>query len=308
MQYYIENWKKITSDENILDIVQHCHFEFDEDFSDCQLHVFQGGKFTESESIAIDNEISSLLAMNVITEVDHSEGEVISPIFIVPKKDGEYRMILNLKKLNEKVSYHHFKMDTFETALKLIKRNVFMASVDIRHAYYSISVAVEHRKFLRFLWKGKLYSYTCVPNGISCAPRLYTKLMKPVYATLRQLGHTNSGYIDDSLLVAEDFESCENNVVDTVDLMSNLGFLIHETKSVLIPTTKILFLGNWIDSVAMIVYLPEEKVQKIVSECKKLLSKCQATIRQVAKVLGLMVSCFSAVEYGPLFYRKLELA
>ena len=58
----------------------------------------------------------------------------------------------------------------------------------------------------------------------------------------------------------------------------------------------------------MIVYLPEEKVQKIVSECKKLVSKCQATIRQVAKVLGLMVSCFSAVEYGPLFYRKLELA
>ena len=308
MQYYIENWRKITSDENILDIVQHCHFEFDEDFSDCQFHVFQGGKFTESESIAIDNEISSLLAMNVITEVDHSEGEVISPIFIVPKKDGEYRMILNLKKLNEKVSYHHFKMDTFETALKLIKRNVFMASVDIRHAYYSISVAVGHRKFLRFLWKGKLYSYTCVPNGISCAPRLYTKLMKPVYATLRQLCHTNSGYIDDSLLVAEDFESCENNVVDTVDLMSNLGFLIHETKSVLIPTTKILFLRNWIDSVAMIVYLPEEKVQKIVSECKKLVSKCQATIRQVAKVLGLMVSCFSAVEYGPLFYRKLELA
>ena len=99
MQYYIENWRKITSDENILDIVQHCHFEFDEDFSDCQFHVFQGGKFTESESIAIDNEISSLLAMNVITEVDHSEGEVISPIFIVPKKDGEYRMILNLKKI-----------------------------------------------------------------------------------------------------------------------------------------------------------------------------------------------------------------
>ena len=179
--------------------------------------------------------------MNVNTEVDHSEGEFISPIFIVPKKDGAYRMILNLKKINEKVSYNHFKMDTFETALKLIKRNVFRASVDIHHVYYSIPVAFEHRKFLCFLWKGKLYSYTCVPYGISCAPRLFTKLMKPVYATLCQLGHTNSGYIDDSLLVAEEFGSCENNVLDTVDLMSNLGFLIHETKLVLIPTTKILF-------------------------------------------------------------------
>ena len=45
-------------------------------------------------------------------------------------------MILKLKKLNEKVSYYLFKMDTFEMALKLVKRNDFMASVDLRHAYY----------------------------------------------------------------------------------------------------------------------------------------------------------------------------
>jgi hypothetical protein len=41
-------------------------------------------------------------------------------------------MILNLKKFNEFVPYHHFKMDTFEIALKLINKNTFMASVDLR--------------------------------------------------------------------------------------------------------------------------------------------------------------------------------
>ena len=90
--------------------------------------------------------------------------------------------------------------------------------------------------------------------------------------------------------------------------MSSPGFVIHESKSVLIPTTRIMFLGNWIDSVSMTVFLPAEKVQTIVSECRKLVSKCQASVRQVARVLGLMVSSFSAVEYGPLFYRKVELA
>ena len=68
--------------------------------------------------------------------------------------------------------------------------------------------------------------------------------MKPVYASLRMLGHTNSGYIDDSLLVADSFSECEENINDTVSLVTDLGFIIHEKKSVLVPTRKVTFLGK----------------------------------------------------------------
>ena len=44
------------------------------------------GKFSETESLVIQNEISKLLLMKVITEAEHIDGEVISPIFLVPKK------------------------------------------------------------------------------------------------------------------------------------------------------------------------------------------------------------------------------
>ena len=62
-------------------------------------------------------------------------------------------MILNLKDLNQNIEYYHFKMDTFETALKLIKPNCFMASIDVRYAYYSVPIAHEDRTCLRFEWK-----------------------------------------------------------------------------------------------------------------------------------------------------------
>lgn len=75
--------------------------------------------------------------MGAIVEASHeTEDQFLSSIFVRPKKSGEYRVILNLKKLNEYVVYHHFKMDTFESAVNLIKKNCFMASVDIRHAYH----------------------------------------------------------------------------------------------------------------------------------------------------------------------------
>lgn len=235
------------------------------------------------------------------------EHQYISPIFTVPKKDkNEYRMILNLKELNEYIEPHHFKMETFESALKLIKPFSYFASIDLRHAYYSINMAENDQKFLRFQWREKNYQYTCLPNGITSAPRIFTKLMKPVYSTLRQYGHKNVAYIDDSLLIADTPLECTNNVKDTVCLLQNLGFFIHEKKSVFIPTQMITFLGNVIDSVSMTVTLPKEKVDRIKDECLRLQKKNKTSIREVSRIIGILVSSFSAVDYGNLHYRILE--
>jgi len=137
-------------------------------------------------------------------------------------------------------------MDTFETALRLINKNTFMASVDLRHAYYSVPIALEHQTFLRFCWENRIVQFTCLPNGLASAPRYFTKIMKPVYARMRNLGYTNVGYIDDSLLCADTYKECTENVYETVSLMESLGFIIHPEKSQLKPTKKITFLGNTI--------------------------------------------------------------
>ena len=55
-------------------------------------------------------EICSPTEKVVIVPSDHDLGEVISPIFSVPKKDGNVRLILNLKKLNTFVVNPHFKI------------------------------------------------------------------------------------------------------------------------------------------------------------------------------------------------------
>ena len=305
MKYFADNWRKITSDDAILDIVQHCHIQLIEGANPINTSLPRCF-FNAKEEQIIEAEIQKLLEMKVLEEVEHCSEEFLSQIFVVPKKDGEYRMILNLKNFNENIDYHHFKMDTFESAIKLIKPDCFMASIDLRHAYYSICIARKDQVKLRFVFKGKIFQYTCLANGISCAPRLFTKLLKPVYATLRQLGHSNSGFIDDSLLVSDTFSECTENICDTVQLMIKLGFIIHKTKSVLEPTQNIVFLGNIIHSKDMTVTLPCEKVHLIVQECLSLSKKSYETIRKVARVLGLLVSTFSAVEYGRLHYRDIE--
>ena len=82
--------------------------------------------------------------------------------------------------------------------------------------------------------------------------------------------------------------------------------MINVEKSVLVPQKQITFLGNIIDSDQMIVILPTEKQEINVNECKKLFKRDKDTTRNVAKVIGLIVSTFSAVQYGKLYYRQLE--
>lgn len=304
---FLAEWEKITNDPVILDTVQHFHVEFLNDNPPTQDSI-PIQRFNRIEVEIIDSEIQKLLSQKVITEVKFEPDQFISPIFLRAKKNGEYRLILNLKKLNQHIPYQHFKMETFESAIGLVTKNMYFCSLDIRHAYYSVPLAEEQRKYFRFIWKGKIFQFCCMANGVSPGPRLFTKLMKPVYSKLRSEGHISSGFIDDSLLGGETYNECVINVQCTSSLMITLGFLINEEKSVLIPTRKICFLGNMIDSERMIVYLPDDKKEKIAVECKKLLNCNETSIRSVAKVTGLLVSSFSAVQYGKLFYRDLEKA
>jgi hypothetical protein len=87
------------------------------------------------------------------------------------------RVILNLKVLNCEIEKHHFKMETLKSALQCISKHSWFGSVDLKDAYYSIQVNKFDRKYLRCYWNVHLYEYTCLPNGLTTAPRIFTKIL-----------------------------------------------------------------------------------------------------------------------------------
>ena len=88
-------------------------------------------QFFKKDESAIDLEIQKNLAKGVITKREHETGEYISPIFITQKPGGSCRLILNLKNLNEDISYIHFKMETLQSVLSLITPGCYLASLDL---------------------------------------------------------------------------------------------------------------------------------------------------------------------------------
>ena len=137
-------------------------------------------------------------------------------------------------------------------------------------------------------------------------PHVFSQILKPVYATLRQKGHLNVGYIDDSYLQGDTIVDCQTNVLDTCALFTRLGFIIHPLKSVLKPVQSLVFLGFVLNSINMTVRLTAEKVLRIKDKCSKLLRCTTVSVQNLAEVIGLLVSSFPGVIHGPLFYRNLE--
>ena len=289
VKHHLPMWESMTNDPVILDAIKHHHIEFEAE-SPTQRIRLNKIHFSPEEIVIIDAEIAKLVSKKTLTLVNYPPDSFISNIFIRPKKDGTHRMILNLKPLNEFVDYHHFKMDTFRTTLKPIRPGCFMASVDLKDAYYSIPIAEEDRKFLMVEWEGKYHQFTCLPNGLSSAPRIFTKILKPVYAHPRSNGHTCMGHMDDSLLIGQTFHLYQQNVMDTVTLFTKLGFTVHPVKSVLQPQQKIDFLGFLLNSITMMVTLTESKAVKVKSACENLLHQRTTTIRSCCS--GHRLPCF----------------
>ena len=196
-------------------------------------------------------------------------------------------------------------MKTLQTAITLMHPQCLFASIDLKDAYFSVNVCEMDRIFLQLVFVGRLHSFKSLVQGLCMAPRVFTKLLKPVFAAFRRWGHQNVGYIDDSLLVAASFLSCWHNVQDTVFLMDSLGFTIHPDISVFIPTQTISFVWLILNSISMTVCLAPEKANKLILCRKELLRLDSFSIREFSWVIGKMVASQPGVFHAPLFYKKI---
>lgn len=305
-----EKWKKLTSDYTVLQTIKGVKIDTRDiyELPPPRKEI----TFNSVEKDEVTLEIAQFLKKGIIKSVNLHDnkflnGSCISNIFLRQKPDGSNRMILNLKHFNEMVDKKHFKMDTLNSVLPLMKRNCFLAKLDLKDAYYSIPIHSEDRKFFRFYFDGILYEFCALPQGYTDSPRLFTKTLKVPLARLRSLGYTNSGYLDDIYLQGDSFEDCLDNITHTASLLDSLGFTINQSKSIFIPSKRMEFLGFVLDSSSMLIYPNEKKVLKIKDLCSKVLNVTYLSIQQLAELIGHLVSVSSGNQYAPIFYKRLEI-
>ena len=98
----------------------------------------------------IREETGKLLHKGAIRKVSWEEASNVpghySNIFAVPKPGGNWRLVINLKPLNEFILKKTFNMETARDVRTLLKRNDFGAVVDLTDAYYTVKLHEDSHK------------------------------------------------------------------------------------------------------------------------------------------------------------------
>lgn len=157
----------------------------------------------DKELMQMEIQVLNLITKKAIEEALPVEGQFLSTIFLVPKLDGSFRFILNLNKLNESIQVLHFKIEDIRSVKNISTPNAFMASIVLKDAYFLVPVNKKRRKYLRFIFKDKIYQFRCLPFGLCLSPYIFMKIMKPVINALRKKVFITIIYLDDILLTAK---------------------------------------------------------------------------------------------------------
>lgn len=136
----------------------------------------------------VDREIESLLISNSIQEVSIYERDRtrINPISVAEGK--KLRLILDLSVFNKSLKKASVKYEDAARVLPLLPKGGFMASFELHSGYHHVRMHKDFSRFLGFQWGKKVFKFLVLPFGLSPAPFVFTKLMKPLLHKWRAAG------------------------------------------------------------------------------------------------------------------------
>ena len=147
--------------------------------------------------------VQELLREGALIVVVPSPGQFISHIFPVPKRTpGEFRIIFDLSILNKFIRKISFRMDTYITIIGQICRGDFFISIDLTDAYHAIALHPDFMRFMTFIFQNVYYQFTCLPQGLTSSPRIFTKIMRVVLTYFRSFSIRIAAWLDDFLVAA----------------------------------------------------------------------------------------------------------
>ncbi|KAL8579158.1 hypothetical protein ACOMHN_010742 [Nucella lapillus] len=162
----------------------------------------------EKEAV-IQSEITLMLQKGAIQEFHDPGPGFYSRLFVVPKPNGSWRPILDLSPLNKFIRDIKFRMESTSSFRESIRSGDWAASIDLKDAYFHITLAQAHRKYLRFVWWGRTFQFKALPFGLSLAPFVFTKVCTEVASLARTRATRLRCYLDDWLILAETQELCQ---------------------------------------------------------------------------------------------------
>jgi len=157
--------------------------------------VYRPYRLAENEKRTVREMIRELLANDIIRE---SSSPYASPILLVKKKNGEYRMCVDFRKLNAVTIKDKYPMPLIEEQIDKLGGSRYFTGLDLASGYYQVPVAADSVEKTAFVTPEGHYEFLRMPFGLTNAPAVFQRLMDTALGDLKN--SIAFPYLDDVII------------------------------------------------------------------------------------------------------------
>ena len=247
--------------------------------------------------------VMKLVKNKVVREVSRGESKCVSPLSVAVKNNKK-RLCLDLSRgVNKFCESPKFKIRSLKEVAASVEKDDFGFSFDLRSFYFQVPLHPDFVGYLGFKIeddKGdcRFFEYTMLPFGFVDAARAVTKLLKAPLKNWRSWGaRVAEAHIDDVIVFAAGKEKVLDLSRRVHQDLLDFGLLISEDKCSWGARTRIQWVGFVWDTRKFMLYLPEDKLERVLRVVEELWKKEgeRVHIKEVASVCGLLGSIRPAV-------------
>jgi hypothetical protein len=146
---------------------------------------------------AVKKEKEDMLKNGIIKQ---SESPWASPIVLVPKPDGSWRMCIDFRKLNNVTKFDNYPIPRMDDILDKLGRARYITTLDCCKGYWQIKLNKESQAKSAFITPFGLFEYIRMPMGPACSAATYQRMMDKLLVGLDTF---SAAYIDDIIIFSE---------------------------------------------------------------------------------------------------------
>ena len=259
----------------------------------------------ESQLPIIREFLPVLLSRRIIRKIRRAQPLFFSRLFIVPKKDGPNRLIIDLSILNTLMIIPRFRMERISTIASGIVEPMWGLTIDLQDAFYHVPICWQFHRYLAFQVDGQVYVFQYLPFGLSVAPWAFSRITKPIKAHFHLMVIRFHSYLDDFLLLNPFREGLLRDLTYVLSLLDRLGISINFKKSKLEPSQTLEYLGVTFHLASLQLSLPASKAQQILSLCSETSLAHQRSRRHLESLVGLLNFASYFLPLGRLHLRPI---
>ena len=171
-----------------------------------------------------------------------------SPVWMVPKKDGTWRMCVDFRELNKKIVHDPFPMPRINDLIEEFHGVKYLSTLDLFWGFYHVKVKDEDTHKLAFTTDEGRFEYVQLPMGLKTSPAVFQRMMNMVfqdYANLFLLV-----YMDDIMVYSKSEEEHFEHLNKLFKRMQQAGLKLKIEKCHLFQT-EVKFLGTLVSREGM---------------------------------------------------------